>query len=391
MEKAQHNDVRYPSFCIVKVDDLQCWINYVIRQSESVNQRLIFNQNEYCGRRWVYRGQADVSWNIESSFEREICWSSVSALANPERELRGKELASINAFKTRAWRYVQNPQMSNLEWLTLMRHHGVPTRLVDFSESAAIALYFALEDERETNFAIWAVDRDGLRDGYSQAQIGEEIPGAKEAFAKYGNKVGEMLQDDCITDPCIVAMRKAQSMWMQTDATVVMRTEKNRELASQILKGEVDSDLAMLKGLKSLYFYPEWPSPRMLAQRGLFMMATALSTPFMSALCQGLEISNYDNPLMVSMSDLELRHRDIGNAQLIKFEFAGSMRKLVRGVLDFANCRTEVLYPDIDGIAKGVGCELLQTLSNSINVGKMVSGGIQINKDAIVKLNELGK
>lgn len=43
MEKAQHNDVRYPSFCIVKVDDLQCWINYVIRQSESVNQRLIFN------------------------------------------------------------------------------------------------------------------------------------------------------------------------------------------------------------------------------------------------------------------------------------------------------------------------------------------------------------
>ena len=121
------------------------------------------------------------------------------------------------------------------------------------------------------------------------------------------------------------------------------------------------------------------------------MMATALSTPFMSALCQGLEISNYDNPLMVSMSDLELRHRDIGNAQLIKFEFAGSMRKRVRGVLDFANCRTEVLYPDIDGIAKGVGCELLQTLSNSINVGKMVSGGIQINKDAIVKLNELGK
>lgn len=178
----------------------------------------------------MYRGQADVAWNIESSFERKLNWDSVKSLLNSERELRGKELASINAFKTRAWRCVENPQMSNLAWLTLMRHHGVPTRLVDFSESAVIALYFALEEEKDTDFSVWAIDRDGLRDGYAQSQLGTEIPGAKEAFAKYGAKVGEMLQDNSVDEPCIVSMRKAQAVWMQTDATVVMRSERNRAM-----------------------------------------------------------------------------------------------------------------------------------------------------------------
>lgn len=390
MEKNRHDEVRYPSFCIVKVDDLQCWIDYVIRQAESVDQRLIFNQNEYCGRRWVYRGQADVAWNIESTFERKLNWDSVKSLLNSERELRGKELASINAFKTRAWRCVENPQMSNLAWLTLMRHHGVPTRLVDFSESAVIALYFALEEEKDTDFSVWAIDRDGLRDGYAQSQLGMEIPGAKEAFAKYGAKVGEMLQDNSVDEPCIVSMRKAQAVWMQTDATVVMRSERNRAIASQIVEGDVDGDLAILKGLKSLFFYPEWPSPRMLAQRGLFMMATELSTPFMEGLCQGLEITNFKNPRVVLMSQLAANRVDIGNVQLFKFEFPCGMRKKVSGVLSFANCRKDVLYPDIDGVAQSVAQELSHALSSSINIGCMGANGTMIiNKDAIVKLESV--
>src|SRR5881227_953261 len=48
-----------------------------------------------------------------------------------------------------------------LEWLALMQHYGAPTRLLDFTESFWIALYFAFEDAEE-DCAVVALDRSSL-------------------------------------------------------------------------------------------------------------------------------------------------------------------------------------------------------------------------------------
>jgi hypothetical protein len=44
-----------------------------------------------------------------------------------------------------------------MEWLALMRHYGAPTRLLDWTYSFYVALFFAVE-EAETESAVWALN-----------------------------------------------------------------------------------------------------------------------------------------------------------------------------------------------------------------------------------------
>jgi hypothetical protein len=49
-----------------------------------------------------------------------------------------------------------------LEWLSLMRHYGAPTRLVDFTYSHNIAAYFAFSSLKRTSRAVWAISQGWL-------------------------------------------------------------------------------------------------------------------------------------------------------------------------------------------------------------------------------------
>ena len=62
-------------------------------------------------------------------------------------------------FKRKAPSIVSNlPDVNNhLEWLFLMQHHGVPTRLLDWSENILVATFFAVCDDVKSDAELWSM------------------------------------------------------------------------------------------------------------------------------------------------------------------------------------------------------------------------------------------
>lgn len=93
--------------------------------------------------RW-FRGQSKSSWRLEPSLARSPTWLS-------------KEAALIKRFRQNATAMIQARPADDWEWLFLMQHHGLPTRLLDWSENPLVALYFATGEHREDGAGCAAV------------------------------------------------------------------------------------------------------------------------------------------------------------------------------------------------------------------------------------------
>lgn len=64
-------------------------------------------------------------------------------------------------FKSRALPFLKNRPVENYwEWLFIMQHHGVPTRLLDWSSSALVALGFAImfRASNDEDAAVWCLN-----------------------------------------------------------------------------------------------------------------------------------------------------------------------------------------------------------------------------------------
>ena len=102
-----------------------------------------------------FRGHRQEDWKLETTLKRQGI--------DPERE---PEL--LNRFRQNAANYLgtQRPSdNSEWDWMFLMRHHGAPSRLLDWTESALIGLYFAVEqrppradsEARDVAGHVWAL------------------------------------------------------------------------------------------------------------------------------------------------------------------------------------------------------------------------------------------
>lgn len=98
--------------------------------------------------RWVFRGHSDASWLLRPSVGRENHTSK-------SREKYEKSLFDI--FKREAHGYISNTPDNDWEWLSLAQHHGLPTRLIDWTHNPLVALYFAVDANPECDAEIIAL------------------------------------------------------------------------------------------------------------------------------------------------------------------------------------------------------------------------------------------
>jgi hypothetical protein len=117
----------------------------------------LLDSNDYAFFNYIFRGHSNEQWGlIPKLFRNEYAGTNYH-----HKTVKTFELMIMDEFKQRAYPYLTDFGISSytdyMKILYIAQHHGLPTRLLDFSTNPLIALYFACLGKENSNKygAVW--------------------------------------------------------------------------------------------------------------------------------------------------------------------------------------------------------------------------------------------
>ncbi len=172
-------------------------------------------EEQFSGQQVWFRGHIQHEWQLVPTAHRKPV---------------GLESQFANHFRLRAPSMTTScPEHKDyVSWLPLMQHYGVPTRLLDWTESLLVAAFFAIPSETSTsNAAIWILAPGEL----NRSSIGYLIP---------------FLTDERIT-PVVNAAFLGKSFSDNQHPVAVLAPRTDQRMAAQLGNYTIHGDLKALE------------------------------------------------------------------------------------------------------------------------------------------------
>lgn len=107
---------------------------------------------------WFFRGHNQAPYTLVPSLFRIDAREALSTHDQIEAYM-------MEAFRCEAAPFLTVRPETDQEWLALAQHHGLPTRLLDWTTNPLVALYFAVESEPAEDAVVWCLGLAAPDDG----------------------------------------------------------------------------------------------------------------------------------------------------------------------------------------------------------------------------------
>jgi hypothetical protein len=140
-----------------------------------------------------------------------------------------REKKMMWVFKTHAKAHFEKTPQNEVEWLTIAQHHGLPTRLLDWSLSPLIACYFAVQSLSPSDGAIYLYDIAGFK---KEEDI--DLPNLKEIVAVFPSHSTRRVT----AQSGMFTIHPTKMMNLESDQIIkiIIRADKKKYFLEKLLK-----------------------------------------------------------------------------------------------------------------------------------------------------------